>query len=126
MNNIFEIASRKKYRFPYKGWITTEDLWDLSLAELDGVFRTLNKDVKAGQEDSLMNKPDNTDTALLNRIRIVKYIFNVKEMELAAAEKAVENANKKQQIMAILAQRENDSLNSMSDDDLRKILKGLE
>ena len=29
--NVFEIATRKKYRFPFKGMITVEDLWDLSL-----------------------------------------------------------------------------------------------
>ena len=31
---LFEIATRKKYRFPYKGLISVEDLWDLSMREL--------------------------------------------------------------------------------------------
>lgn len=125
MNNIFEIASRKKYRFPYKGWITTEDLWDLNIEALDTIFKALNKDVKTNQEDSLMNKPDIADVDLMNKIGIVKYIFNTKEIEQAAAAKAVENAHKKQQILAILAQRENDSLNNMSDEDLQKLLNDL-
>lgn len=32
--NLFEIASREKYRFPYKGLISVEDLWDLTLPGL--------------------------------------------------------------------------------------------
>ena len=28
--NIFEIAAKEKYRYPYRGQITTEDLWDLT------------------------------------------------------------------------------------------------
>ena len=42
MENKFEIAIRNKYRFPYKGMITIEDLWDLSVTQLDGIFKTLN------------------------------------------------------------------------------------
>ena len=29
MSNLFEIATRKEYRFPYKGIINIEDVWDL-------------------------------------------------------------------------------------------------
>ena len=43
---LFEIATRNKYRFPFKGWISTEDLWDLSVQNLDGIFKTLNKEFK--------------------------------------------------------------------------------
>ena len=40
--NLFEVATRKQYRFPYKGNASVEDLWHLSLTELDAVFKTLN------------------------------------------------------------------------------------
>ena len=40
--NMFEIAARNKFRFPFKGMISTEDLWDLSVENLDNVFKTLN------------------------------------------------------------------------------------
>ena len=130
MNNktidIFEIASREKYRYPYKGMITTEDLWDLSLEELDAVFKTLNKTVMAAQtEDSLMYKPDDIDNELLTKIRIVRHVFNTKETEQAICLQKKANADKKQKILAVLAQRESDSLNNMTDEELQNLLNEL-
>ena len=73
--NIFEAASKNKYRYPYKGMITTEDLWDLTPAQLDIVYKALNKGVSEAQVSSLMRKVTDVDAELLNKIEIVKYIF---------------------------------------------------
>ena len=42
--NIFEMATRNKYRFPYKGMISVEDLWDLNQTQLDSIYKALNKE----------------------------------------------------------------------------------
>ena len=44
--NMFEVATREKMRFPFKGMISVEDLWDLSVQNLDKVFKTLNSQRK--------------------------------------------------------------------------------
>ena len=49
--NMFEIATRNKFRFPFKGVISTEDLWDLSVVSLDNVFKTLNSEMKKTKEE---------------------------------------------------------------------------
>ena len=32
--NMFEVATRNKFRFPFKGLISVEDLWELSVDNL--------------------------------------------------------------------------------------------
>jgi len=44
--NLFEVATRANYQFPFRGMINVIDLWDLSLTNLDSVFKTLNAEVK--------------------------------------------------------------------------------
>ena len=123
--NIFEAASKNKYRYPYKGMITTEDLWDLTQAQLDMVYKALNKGVSEAQVSSLMRKVTDVDAELLNKIEIVKYIFNTKEEEAEARKNDAAKHAKKQRILDILAQKQEDALQSMSEDDLKKMLDEL-
>lgn len=37
LTNIFEKATKEKYRFPFKGQVSVEDLWDLKLQDLDSI-----------------------------------------------------------------------------------------
>ena len=91
MNNttigiMFEMASQFKFRYPYKvGLITTEDLWDLSLTQLDTVYKALSKEMHIILQDgdSLLytKSPDlfNKEQELTAKIELVKYIFNCKK-----------------------------------------------
>lgn len=122
---IFEEASRRKFRYPYKGMITTEDLWDLSANQLDVVYKALNKDVLVAQESSLMANISDVDAELLMKIDIVKHIFYIKESEAEARKNAAANAVKKQRILDILARKQENALENMSEDDLMKMLDDL-
>lgn len=81
---MFETAVRNKMRFPYKGQISVEDLWDLDVNALDGVFKTLNSKVKVGQEESLLRTRSKESEELMVQIEIVKYIVSVKLAEAEA------------------------------------------
>lgn len=123
--NIFELATREKYRFPYKGMISVEDLWDIDTPELDRVYKTLNKEFKTTEEESLIEiKPSND--ILKNKIAIVKFIFDAKraEEELRAIKAA--NARKRQHILEILAKKHDDALQNMSEEELLKKLEELD
>ena len=124
--NIFEAASKNKYRYPYKGMITTEDLWDLTQAQLDMVYKALNKGASEAQVSSLMRKVTDVDAELLNKIEIVKYIFNAKEAEAEARKNDAAKHAKKQRILDILAQKQEDALQNMSEDELKKMLDELD
>ena len=124
--NIFEYAVRNKVRFPFKGMISVEDLWDLSLTNLDSIYKTLNKQVKQSEEESLLNTKTDVDTELEVQIAIVKYIVSVKLAEQEAREKASAKKAQKQKIMSIIATKENEALHNSSIDDLKKMLDELE
>lgn len=126
---IFEMATQFKFRYPYKGMITTEDLWDLKPAELDTVYKTLNKELKALDSDSLITSKDADDAVkaneLKNKIEVVKYIFNHKEQEAELHRMAAENAQKKRRLMDALAAKQESALQNMSEDELLKALAEL-
>ena len=120
--NMFEIATRTKMRFPFKGMVTVEDLWDLSVQNLDKVFKALNSQRKETQEESLLNTKSSEDERLETQIEIVKYIVGVKLDEQAARLKAAENKEKKQKIMALMAKKDDEALENMSKEELQKLL----
>ena len=120
--NIFEVATRKKYRYPYKGMITTEDLWDLPLTALDSIYKTLNKQAKQSQEESLLNTSATNET-LENQIAIIKYIVTTKQQEQVDRLKEKERAEQKQKIMEILADKQDETLKEKSVEELQKMLE---
>lgn len=123
--NIFELASRMKIRFAYRGMITVEDLWDLSVQELDRIFQKLNKALKESKEESLLSPQAKEDSELAIAVAIVRHIVEVKLAEAAIALAAVERKAKKQKILEILADKQDDSLRNMSQEDLTKMLEDL-
>ena len=123
--NIFELASRMKIRFAYRGMITVEDLWDLSVQELDRIFQKLNKALKESKEESLLSPQAKEDSELNVQVAIVRHIVEVKLAEAAVALAAVERRAKKEKILSILADKQDDSLRNMSQEDLTKMLEDL-
>ena len=125
VENIFEYATREALRFPYKGMQSVEDLWQLSVKELDSIYKTLNKQVKQSEEESLLTTKSNIDTELEVQIAIVKHIVSVKLAEKEAAEKASAKKVQKQKIMSIIATKQDEALQNSSIDDLKKMLDEL-
>jgi hypothetical protein len=123
--NLFEMAARKKFRFPFKGMISVEDLWDLSLKNLDSVFKTLNAEAKQASEESLLSVKSDEDTILDAKIEIVKHIVAVKQAEAAEKEKAVANRAQARRIQEILADKEDADLRGKTPDELRAMLAAL-
>lgn len=123
--NLFESATRSKMRFPFKGMISVEDLWDLSLTNLDSVFKTLNAEAKKSEEESLLNTKSKEDEEISNKIEIVKYIVSVKLDEKKKREDAKKNAEMRQRLLEIKAKRQDAALENMSDEDLDKALAEL-
>jgi uncharacterized protein YfkK (UPF0435 family) len=122
---MFEKASKIKLRFPYKGIIATEDLWDLSARDLDSIYRVIGKELKSVQEDSLLEKK--TGGSLLElQIGIVKYVYAAKQEEAERREKTLARREQVRQLDDIIAQKENTALSEKSLDDLKKMRDEME
>lgn len=119
--NIFEQATRGKYRFPFKGLCTVEDLWDLNVINLDDIYKELNKQKKSNSEDSLL-ETSSEDVRLNDMIEIIKHIVSVKQKE--KADKALERERKErnQMIMNIIKDKEYEDLKSKSISELMGIV----
>ena len=125
-NELFINATRNNYQFPFRGMINVIDLWDLSLTNLDSVFKTLNAEAKKSEEESLLNTKSKEDEEISNKIEIVKYIVSVKLDEKKKREDAKKNAEMRQRLLEIKAKRQDAALENMSDEDLDKALAELD
>jgi len=126
---MFEKASRLKLRFTTaKGAVTVEDLWDLPLTEgqvnLDDIARRLFKKL---QEDDVsfvvQNRRANDHTQLM--FDIVKRVIEVRLNDRAAADQAMANREKREKILKIIADKNDQALASASVEDLQKMLAAL-
>lgn len=125
-NELFINATRNNYQLPFRGMVNVIDLWDLSLTNLDSVFKTLNAEAKKSEEESLLNTKSKEDEEISNKIEIVKYIVSVKLDEKKKREDAKKNAEMRQRLLEIKAKRQDAALENMSDEDLDKALAELE
>lgn len=119
----FELATKEKYRFPFKGMISAEDLWDLDVNQLDSVFKALNKEKKSSEEESLLTTTHTkADVVLTNKIDIVRYIYTAKQLEIQEKRAAADKHARDQLIMGLIKEKENESLKSLSIEELKKLL----
>ena len=124
--NIFEFATRTKLRFNFKGVISTEDLWDLSVNELDTIFKSLNSEMKQSEEESLLNTKTKEDLALAVKIDIVKHIVEIKLQEIERKRNEIKKSQEKQRILEVLADKQDEEIKNKSIDELKAMLEELD
>lgn len=132
MEKQFELALRKGYRFQLiaaqknevSGTITTEDLWRISLSQLNDLAKSLNKELKAseGEEDYINKKSVNT-VDLQCKFSIVKHIIDVRLEEEEARKARLAKREKNAKIMDIIQRKEITDLEGKPLDELYKLLE---
>ena len=129
---MFLKASRLKLRFETsKGHVSVEDLWDLPLTSSTGkvnldelAVRLYNK-LKEANTVSFVNTPAKADETLQLEFDIVKTIIETRLVENAARNAAAANADKKQNLLALISKKENEHLEGQSLDELRAMVNNL-
>ena len=125
MSVNFEMASRKDYRYPYNGMISTEDLWELNVSQLDFIFKKLKAQSRQAQEESLLTTKTQEDVDTENKIDIIRYIVEYKQNLQKEAEMAMERKQQRARIEEILYERENADIRNKTPEELRARLDEL-
>jgi hypothetical protein len=131
-NNIFEKASRLKLTFSTsRGVLSHQDLWDLPLqsstgkVNLDEIARDLFRQIKSDDNISFVETNHKTDFLTQLMFDVVKHIIDTRLAEAKQATDEKERADKKQKLLAIIADRQDEKLRSMSLKDLQKMVAEL-
>jgi len=122
---MFEKAARMKLRFDYKGQATVEDLWDLTVEKLDGIYRKLRAEQKEASGESLLTPPSENE-ALNLKVDLVKHIVGVKLQEKSAKVDLAQKRARRRRIAEIYAQKQDQSLMNKTEEELAQLLAEME
>jgi hypothetical protein len=130
--NIFETATREKFRFPStKGELTTEQLWALPLesrsnASLDDTAKRVNAELKAVTEESFVATTTNPAKKLLEtKLEVVKHIIAVRLAENEAARTKMANKAEAEKLKEILDMKKTMALQNLSEEEINARLAAL-
>lgn len=124
---MFEQATRLKLRFAHKGNISCEDLWDLTVNDLDVIYKTLSKSKQSsGDEHSLLEKKSKDNEIVDLKLEIVKHVFTVKVEEKKTRENLAARALQKRKIQALIADKQDEELKGKSVEELNKLIDELD
>jgi hypothetical protein len=127
MTNLFEQASRLKLRFTMsKGVVSTEDLWDLRMEDLDTIAIALNKQIKDSSEVSFIKRRTTANKTLELAFEVVKYIIEVRIAEKEAKQASAERASKRAKLQELIDKKQESALEGKSIEELQAEMNALE
>ncbi len=120
----FKEASRQALRFATtKGNLTTEQLWDLKLPELDVLAVSLEVQVESSGKKSFLKTSTAKDKIAKLKFDIVLDILNTKADEQAEATKKKEDKAHNDKILSLIANKQEQDLQGKSVEELTALLK---
>ncbi len=124
--SIFEKASREKLRFSTsKGQLSVEDLWELSLKDLDTLAKGVNAKLKESQEESFIATRNTKDSELELKLDILKSVIKTRLEEKETAKVKAENRAKREFFETLLEKKKTQSMETMSIEEIEAQLQTL-
>jgi len=121
---MYKEATRLKLRFTTeRGILSLEQLWDLSLSTLDDLAVLLEKAYKESGKKSFLVKKSKKDKELKLKFDIVLDILTTKVEESEASKNSLEIKEYNEKILALIAEKQEESLKDKSISDLKALLK---
>lgn len=128
-NDLFVRASRKKLRISTgtgKGSLSVEDLWDLSLPDLDRIAVGLAATLQGPTTKSFLTEaPRKEAVTAQEAFDVVKTILDIKVAEKAAAQDRATRRAQRDFLKNLLAEKEVEGLKAQSPDEIRAKIAAL-
>lgn len=123
---IFAKASKQKLRFDFsKGQLSTEDLWQLKLTDLNEIAKKVSKAIKDNGEETFLSTPTSTDKKVVAdklRLDILKEVISVKETAAKASKERTEKLAQLENLKQIIATKKGEELANKSIDELTQLM----
>lgn len=120
----FKLASQQKLRFQTsKGSLSTEQLWDLSLNDLDTLAVSLEEEHKKSGRKSFLVRSSTKDKTSKLRFDIVLDILSTKVEDANAASEAQEIREHNKKIVNLISEKKEESLKGKSIAELEAMLR---
>lgn len=130
-DQLFLTASRRQLRFATtRGHLATEDLWSLSLKQLDALAVSIDEQVKPGGRKTFLENPDTkaseaeADNTL--RLEILKTVIGIKQDENKAALAESGKRRQKEFLKDLLDRKKIGEMEAMTVEQIEAQLKALD
>lgn len=121
---MYKEASRQQLRVQTeKGNLSVEQLWDLTLEQLDTLAVSLDDKFKNSKSKSFLTVKTVADKGLKMQFDIVLDILETKKEEAEALKISRENKAHNEEILSLIVDKQKDALKGKSIKDLEKMLK---
>ena len=133
IDNLFEKASRQQFRFDtHRGLLSVEDLWGLPLTSqtgkvnLDDIAHSIHRQLRdVGEDVSFVTPTQKADELPRLQLELVKHIIAVRLAERDLAAQAALRKEQKQNLLGLIASKENEALAGKSMDELKAMVEQL-
>jgi len=120
----YKLATQQKLRFQTsKGLLSTEQLWDLSVNDLDSLAVSLQDSYNNSKGKSFLEKKTDKDKGLKLQFDVVLDILNTKVEESEAKRDAAEIKEHNEKIISLIKEKQDGALANKSIAQLEKMLK---
>ena len=120
----FKQASKQKLRFQTtKGLLSVEQLWDLSLSDLDSLAVSLQEAYENSKGKSFLTKRTTKDATIKLQFDVVLDILQTKVEESELLREAKENKEHNEKILNLISEKKDEELKGKSLKELQKMLR---
>jgi hypothetical protein len=117
---MYKKAIKLKLRFQTtQGLLSSEDLWDLNLQQLNSLAKSLKKHLKEAEEEDFLEEKSEEDTIAKLQFEIVLDVLETKKTEKKSRLEASEKKIKKEKLLGALARKEDENLEKLTVEELQ-------